>query len=310
MHLPTERKVILVTRHTRLEELVQHYHTLAQARFYIEHLGADFSDYQLENEIYARNLCMVTELLQNWGRYQIIDRSLVPNYCFAPDDIIVTLGQDGLVANTFKYLQGQPVIGINPDPARWDGVLLPFMASDFARILAEVAYGRRKSKSITLAQATLSDGQVLRAVNDFFIGPRTHTSALYEIEANRECEVQSSSGIIVSTGLGSTAWIKSIITGSMAIAQAHTSSTTWQYTAIPWDSSQLIFAVREPFPSRSSQARLVYGTVDRNHPLKVRSRMAENGIIFSDGMQQDYMAFNAGVEATITLASDCGQLVV
>ena len=48
-----ERKVVLVTRRTRLEELVARYHTLAQARFYIEHLGADFGDYLRESAAYA-----------------------------------------------------------------------------------------------------------------------------------------------------------------------------------------------------------------------------------------------------------------
>jgi hypothetical protein len=52
---PSDRKVVLVTRRTRLEELVARYHTLAQARFYIEHLGADFSDYrERERELRAK----------------------------------------------------------------------------------------------------------------------------------------------------------------------------------------------------------------------------------------------------------------
>ncbi len=180
MSSAAERKVVLVTRKTRLEELVAKYHTLAQARFYIEHLGADFTDYVEENMAYGKSLGLVSEALRGWGRHQVLDRAHLPNYVFAPDDIVVALGQDGLVANTMKYLEGQPLVGINPEPSRWDGLLLPFEPSHVDALLVDVAHGRRPTKAVTMAQARLSDGQTLRAVNDLFIGPRSSCSAIRE----------------------------------------------------------------------------------------------------------------------------------
>lgn len=305
------RKVVLVTRRTRLEDLVARHHTLAQAKFYIEHLGADFSDYLAENAAYARSMELTVRTLEDWGRYQVLDRSYLPNFIFAPDDIVVALGQDGLVANSLKYLDGQPLIGLNPEPARWDGVLLPFEPPDLGTVLADVARGRRSTKAVTMAEARLSDGQVLRAVNDLFIGPRTHSSALYEIELGERRESQSSSGIIVSTGLGSTAWLKSVVTGSLGVARAMEGrSGEFQYLPQPWDSRQLMFAVREPFPSRASGTELVFGYISEGTPLRLRSRMPENGVIFSDGMEADYLRFTAGMEATVTVAATQGHLVV
>jgi NAD kinase len=204
----SERKVVLVTRRTRLEDLLARYHTLSQARFYIEHLGADFSDYVSENAAYAQGLRVTVQALQAWGRYQVVDRSFLANFVFSADDIVVALGQDGLVANTMKYLDGQPLIGLNPEPARWDGLLLPFKPDELAAVLPDVASDKRPTRRVTMAQVTLSDGQRMRAVNDLFIGPRTHASALYELEIDGRKEAQSSSGVIVSTGLGSTAWMK------------------------------------------------------------------------------------------------------
>jgi NAD kinase len=305
-----ERKVVLVTRRTRLEELVARYHTLAQAKFYIEHLGADFSDYVRENAAYAQSLQLTVETLQAWGRYQVVDRTYLPNFLFAADDIVVALGQDGLVANTMKYLTGQPLVGLNPEPGRWDGVLLPFEAKNLRSVLDDVANDRRPTKAVTMAEARLSDGQVLRGVNDLFIGPRTHTSALYEIELGEHRESQSSSGIIVATGLGSTAWLKSVVTGSLGIAQALHPGKTPAYQPQAWDTDRLTFAVREPFPSRSSRTELVFGTVTHQQPLKLRSRMPEHGVIFSDGMEADYLRFTAGMEATISVAAHRGQLAV
>ncbi len=310
MTVGSDRKVVLVTRRTRLEELVARHHTLAQARFYLEHLGADFSDYLKENAAYAQSLSATVATLQAWGRYQVVDRAYLPNFVFAPDDIVVALGQDGLVANTMKYLSGQPLIGLNPEPSRWDGVLLPFEPGDLLALLPEVARDRREARAVTMAEATLSDGQRLRAVNDLFIGPRTHSSALYEIELGERRESQSSSGVIVSTGLGSTAWIKSVVTGSLGIARALQAGAAIDYRPLPWDAAQLTFAVREPFPSQASRTELVYGSVTARQPLLLRSRMPDHGVIFSDGMEADYLRFTAGMEARITVSAQQGCLVV
>jgi NAD kinase len=306
-----DRKVVLITRKTRLEDLIAKYLTPAQARFYVEHLGADFSDYQREHDIYLDARHKTVQALEQWGRYQIIERSFLTNFIFGPSDIVMALGQDGVVANTMKYLDGHPLIGLNPDAQRYDGTLLPFVARDLAALLPEVAADKRASKAVTMAKASLANGQVLYAVNDLFVGARTHTSAIYEIAAGEQKETQSSSGLIVSTGLGSTAWFKSIVTGSLAIAGAFGShGETATYAPQAWDCNELRFAVREPFPSRTSQVSLVYGRLEKSETLRLRSLMPENGVIFSDGIEADRLDFNSGTEARITVAERRGRLIV
>jgi len=305
-----DRKVILVTRKTRLEELVNRHLTLAQAKFYVEHLGADFGDYEAEQSTYLAARRTTLEALERHCLVQAIDRTFLPSFLFGPDDVVVALGQDGLVANAMKYLNGQPLIGVNPDPRRFDGVLLPFTPGDVTSILPEVIARRRAVKSVTMAQAALSDGQQLYAVNDMFVGPKSHTSARYEIALKEQRETQSSSGIIISTGLGSTAWMRSVLTGAAMIVQAQSKKPEPEaFKAVPWDAPFLRFAVREPFPSVATQAHLVYGQADKRSPLLVRSLMAENGVIFSDGVESDFLEFTSGVTATISVADRVGQLV-
>lgn len=306
-----DRKLVLVTRRTRLEDLIAKYHTLAQAKFYVEHLGADFSDYEREHEAYMLARAQATQALELWPRRQVIDRGFLTNFLFARGDIVLALGQDGVVANTMKYLDGQPLIGVNPDPRRYDGVLLPFRAADLPALLPEVAADRRPVRTVTMAKAALSDGQALYAVNDLFIGPKSHTSLLYEIEVGERKEVQSSSGVIVSTGLGSTAWMKSIVTGSLAISEAFgVTAKPPPYRPEPWNTDGLRFAVREPFPSQTSQTTLIAGRIAGRERLILRSRMPEGGVIFSDGIEADRIDFNSGSVATIGIAEREGRLVV
>lgn len=306
-----DRKVVLVTRATRLETLIARFHTRDQARFYVEHLGADFADYEDEHATYHAARRVVGDVLQAHGRWQAMDRAYLPSFLFGPHDVVVALGQDGLVANTMKYLDGHPLVGINPDPRRHDGVLLPFGAHDFEGVLADVLADRRPDKRVTMAEARLPDGQRLLAVNDLFVGPASHTSARYAIDFAGRHETQSSSGVIVSTGLGSTGWMASVVTGSLHIGAAwhHTQART-DYRPLPWDTNQLVFAVREPFPSRTTGTSIVFGTCDARNPLRLTSQMADAGVIFSDGIEADHLDFGAGVMVTIEPAKRAGRLIV
>ena len=200
---------------------------------------------------------------------------------------------------------------MNPDPARWDGVLLPFAPRDVAGLLHKVLTDAYASRAVTMARAGLANGQSLHAVNDLFIGPKSHTSARYEIALGTEREVQSSSGVIVSTGLGSTGWMRSVVTGALAVAGfAVGSRIEAEFQGRPWEDDALEFAVREPFPSRSSQATVLCGRIEKDAPLVLTSLMAEGGVIFSDGIEADYLEFNAGTRVEITVAARRGRLVV
>ena len=119
-------KLVIVTRRTRLEELIDRFNTRGQAKFYIEHAGGDFAEFEDEHDTYHRALDRLRRDLDFGLPRQIIDRSLVPTYTFSAQDVVVTLGQDGLVANVAKYAGAQPIVGVNPDPQRFDGTLFPF----------------------------------------------------------------------------------------------------------------------------------------------------------------------------------------
>lgn len=308
----TENKIVLIKRKTRLEDLITRYNTIAQAKFYIEHLGSDFSDYITEDEQYKKVISEAYSELESLGRVQVVDREYVSNFIFGDNDIVVVVGQDGLVANTLKYLTNQLLIGVNPDPARWDGVLLPFKVSDLKLVIQDVFKMRRQVKEVSMAKAVLNDGQTIYAVNDLFIGQRTHVSSRYHIQLGDRHECQSSSGVIVSTGLGSTGWLKSILAGATNIVNGISDKKIkmQQERKLEWNIDYLYFSVREPFPSRTSKADIVFGKVTKGNPLKILSQMPENGVIFSDGIESDYLQFNSGIEATIMLAEKKGHLVV
>jgi hypothetical protein len=179
--------------------------------------------------------------------------------------------------------------------------------------MPEVVLRKRNTRAVTMARASLNNGQNLYAVNDLFIGPRSHTSARYVIRTGKASEAQSSSGVIVSTGMGATGWLKSLLTGASAIAGGSVQRVGFYertVTGFKWESDYLFYTVREPFPTRTTGASLVFGRVTPETPLNMESRMAENGVIFSDGVEKDFLEFNSGTQATIGIAEKKGMLVV
>lgn len=301
-------KIVIITRRTRLEDLIRKYNTVGQARFYIEHMGMDFDDYVREDETYRQAVKSVLDAASGLARVQTIDREYLPNMIFGEKDVCVAVGQDGLVANAMKYLDGQPLIGMNPDVKRYDGVLLPYEAGQAPDVLRRVLADRHDQREITMAQVTTKDGQSLLAVNDFFVGCGSHASARYQIAWNGREENQSSSGIIISTGLGATGWFKSVIEEAKAIA-AYFGCGQIPFEPIKWSEKKLTFVVREPFPSVATQTGIVFGSIEKGKKLKVVSNMPMGGVIFSDGMEEDRLEFQSGNEAEICVAGKVGRLV-
>jgi NAD kinase len=305
-------KIVIVTRKTRLEGLLERFNTMSQAKFYLERAGADYNAYRREHDQYHFVVDRVRRDCRHLApRLHVIERGFLPTYLFTPKDLVLAIGQDGLVVNTAKYLDGQPLVAINPDPGHLMGVLLPYRPEQAAQAVARVMAGQESVRAVTMAEAVLSDGQRLLAFNDLFIGPKSHTSARYTLHYRDQHEVQWSSGVIVATGAGSTGWLSSVF--NMAAGLAPAMGLRQPKVASPrfdWEEDRLRFAVREPYRSPTSGADLVYGELEPGVELRLESQMAEEGVIFSDGVEADFLQFNAGTTARIGLAAKKALLAV
>ncbi len=303
-------RIVIATRKTRLTELIERFNSRGQAKFYIEYSGGDFREVEEEHGVFEKALEDLRKQLADYEiKIQQIDRSLLPNFDFLKDDLIITFGQDGLVANAAKYVGQQPIIAINPDPTRIDGILLPFNMKDYSRAISECLAGKQKQREITLAEAVMNDGQRLLAFNDFFIGAKSHVSARYMLRHSGAEERQSSSGIIVSTGAGSTGWLSSVFNMTDAVTRFGGGSKG-RSLKMPWESSSLVYVVREPFLSRQSEIQLSVGHVNKTQPLEIESLMPTEGFVFSDGVLADYLDFTSGKKILVRPADQKAQLVI
>ncbi|MES2590952.1 MAG: sugar kinase [Bacteroidota bacterium] len=298
---------IIVKNKTRLESLIERFNTKAQAKFYIERLGGNFQDYEVEHETFQHSLNSLQTQLSKLIKHKTIERVFMPSFIFSENNMIIVIGQDGLVANTAKYSKGIPIIGVNPDKQRYDGVLLPFDTSDFIVGVENVMTNSFQSKTMRFAEAKLNDGQRLLAFNDLFIGASSHVSARYKISHNKLTEEHSSSGLIVSTPAGSTGWLSSIFNMAYGITSLFEKDLTPKRPKLK--DSELLFAVREPFQSIRTQTGITAGIIKNENHLTIESLMPTNGVIFSDGVETDFLNFNSGSIATIGIAKETAKIV-
>jgi hypothetical protein len=283
-------RVVVAYRPTEWMQLLDRHATPGQARFFLESRGRAVDPILERHARQAWALGKVEAAIPvQWRRARVV-RADFAGFLFEPDDIVVAVGQDGLVPNLAKYLDGQPVVGVNPDPTRYEGTLVRFPVDAVPDVIADVARGRGRVDERTMVEARLDDGQRLLALNEIYVGHAGHQSSRYTVSCGEMYEHQSSSGLIVATGTGSSGWARSIA------AERHTS------LALPApDDERLVFFVREAWPSVGTGTSLTEGLVAPPMTLEVTSEMDEGGVVFGDGIESDrrHLAWGQTVRAGV-----------
>ncbi|MFF3450031.1 hypothetical protein ACFYXJ_23180 [Streptomyces sp. NPDC002667] len=269
-------RVVLVHRTTEYEELTARHGTHGQAAFYLSSRGRDIAEVHERHRHSREALASVVSAIPLTWRQARVERADLDRFLFAPEDVVVVVGQDGLVANVAKYLDGQPVVGIDTDPGRNPGVLVRHRPAD-ARALLASAHGG-SAEELTMVEAVADDTQRLVALNEIYLGAAGHQTARYRLgldEYGGAVEPQASSGVLVGTGTGATGWIRSV----------------WQERgerlALPGPTDErLLWFVREAWPSPATGTSLVSGELTGAGRLSLTVE-SDRLIVFGDGMEGD-----------------------
>ena len=290
-------RAVLVTREDDYELMMARHATRGQAQFFLRARRQSLDSTEQRHQDLKSALAEVRAAVPRDWRIAQVKRDDLDSFLFGPEDVIVAVGQDGLVANVAKYLHGQPVIGVNPEPDRNPGLLVPHAPGAVAKLLAPAASGHVTTQDRTMLRAELDTGQSMLALNEVFVGHATHQSARYIVEFSGRSEAQSSSGLIVASGTGATGW-------ALSIGRA----TGVTLDLAPTDRAAA-FLVREPWPSRTTGADVVFGRLGAQDRLRVVSRMNDGGVVFADGIEKDRLSFGFGAGVQIGVADEVLRVV-
>ncbi len=291
-------RVVIAHRDTEWDQLLERHATPGQVRFFLETRERDVDEVVERHRVQADALKKVEQAIAtDWRRIRI-NRSEFSHFLFEPGDIVVAVGQDGLVPNLAKYLAGQPVIGLNPDPQRYEGTLVKWPISGLSEMLVAAEAGELTTTDLTMVECCLDDGQHLLALNEIYIGHQSHQSSRYVISNGTHSERQSSSGVIVATGTGATGWARSI--SRERITQLELPLNVDRHLA---------YFVREAWPSVSTGTTLTEGLLSQGEELNITSEMEYGGVAFGDGIETDRILVGWGQEVTISAAPEKLRLV-
>lgn len=174
-------RAVLVHRRSEYDELVARHGTPQQAAHFLAERGQSLDVVMGRHQLLAVAQATVAAAVPTDWRRAELERADLDRFIFGPEDVVVVVGQDGLVANVAKYLDGQAVVGINPDPQRNPGVLVPHPPEATGPALAAAISRSDSIVQATMVEATTDDGQRLRALNEVFIGHPSHQSARYRL---------------------------------------------------------------------------------------------------------------------------------
>src|SRR3989344_9507823 len=150
-------KIVVVKRHTPLEELLVRHSTASQAKFYLGAAGHSYDAYLAAHDAYKNSLAEALAHSPAGLRTQVVDKKDLPTLQFGDKNLVVVVGDDGLLVNVAKYIGIQPVIAVNPDEKRFDGVLASCNSDSFYRVFRNVLEDKVDMQLLTMAEATLDD---------------------------------------------------------------------------------------------------------------------------------------------------------
>ncbi|MFI6938184.1 hypothetical protein ACIBI4_02820 [Streptomyces sp. NPDC050418] len=300
-------RAVLVHRTTEYAELLARHGTHGQAAFFLSSRGRSVDDIAERHRRTAAALAEVAAAVPLTWRQTRVERADLDRFLFGPEDVVVVVGQDGLVANTAKYLTGQPVIGIDTDPGRNPGVLVRHRARDAGRLFASALQQATGGEELTMVEAVADDTQRLLALNEIYLGPAGHQTVRYRIgsdggdgsgtDSSSGMEAQASSGVLVGTGTGATGWLRSLW-------QERGSALTLPSPA----ERRLLWFVREAWPSPATGTTRVAGELHGGARLELTVE-SDRLVAFGDGMEQDAVELVWGQTVRVGVAASALRLL-
>jgi hypothetical protein len=276
-------RAVVVHRRSELDLLLERHGTRGQAEFFLRSRGRDLAAVQARHDALQQALQQCDAAIPSGWRRAGVERTDLPRLHFDPEDVVLAVGQD---------VADQPVIGVDPEPGINPGVLVRHRAADLGAVLAAVGAGTAPVEQRCMVEAALDDGQVLRALNELYLGDPGHQSARYRLRAPGSAEAgerQSSSGVLVGTGTGATGWCASLSRDRAAPPP------------LPGPLEQrLAWFVREAWPSPSTGTTWTQGLLEPGAALQL---VAEGDlVVFGDGLESDRLQVGWGQQIVVRVA--------
>jgi len=212
--------------------------------------------------------------------------------------VIIALGGDDFFKLVTHHIEGSlPILGVNSDPSSSVGALLPITIEELPEALKRLEKGDYRIDPWTRISLRMNGVECGSAINDIVLGKRDfRLTSRHELEYQGVKVMQRSSGILISTGVGSTGWYASA--GLYLGDHDRSFPKTARYAR---------FELREPSVTVTEVdgkrvtrlPDLVEGTLVENETLRITSLNDDEGLACRDSF--DSVPFPRGAVAEISI---------
>ncbi|MFT4297906.1 MAG: hypothetical protein ACMXX5_01820 [Candidatus Woesearchaeota archaeon] len=198
-------------------------------------------------------------------KYKKILRDKAAPQDFKNKSFVIIVAGDGTTLRTCQKIKNECLIlTVNSSPLTTEGFLTRAKIDNFHKKFSNIIKGNFKIEKIPKLKVKVNN-KILpkRAINEVLISTKSpYHTFIYDLNEN----IEKSTGILVSTPIGSTGWAKSA--GGKVMKP---------------NSKKMQFVIREPYNGRIYKVKKKYGIVDS---FKVKA--ISPGIIVFDSVENEF----------------------
>lgn len=207
-------------------------------------------------------------------QYKAVVREKIKSNDYNNRDLVIVVGGDGTFLKAALFIKDKtPILGVNSNVRKKEGFFMKSNKNNFDTNLKKILNNKHKTVKLTRLQAKINNKAINDlALNEFYIGCRRPYNVFrYWIDIDNKKELQKSSGVLVSTAVGSSAWSRSA--GGKKIALG---SRNFQYI------------VREPYHGTIlNNYKLLKGVLKQDQKIKIIPEI-EKCILVADSTSREY----------------------
>jgi hypothetical protein len=214
-------------------------------------------------------------------------RNIVNRY-----DTVIAFGGDNSFSYVSHFLDSIPIMGINSDPSRSVGALCAWDARRLDETIRSLQEGKFEIEEWTRLTAQLNGTTLSPATSEYFFGEDRRKDMSRHLMVYRGTEIETKgSGVIVSTGAGSTGWYDS------AIRFLHPNGKNFLKTE-----EKAAFVVTEPYRFRADPRHVYEGEILPDEEIVLHSLNDGSGYATSDCWEE--YDFFRGKRAAVKISEE------
>lgn len=187
-------------------------------------------------------------------------------------DIIIIVGGDGTFLKTAQYTtDATPFFCINADPQNTEGFFSRATRKTCEAMLERVMKGKLKPRRFWRLVAKINGVEIEPCMNEYYVGQqRPYDVSRYILNVGKKSEEQKSSGVLVCTAAGSTAWCRGA--GGKVVKP---------------DKKLFQFIVREPYVGTLLKTKITRGILKEKELIKITAK-TDGMIIVPDAVGREH----------------------